>query len=90
MQTSIKTRISDELKVNATHVLSDCGLTVSAAIRLFLEQVVHDQGIPFKIQRKPSAKMTTALNEAADIEASANHRYQSIDGMFTGLDSGEK
>ncbi|XBS71307.1 type II toxin-antitoxin system RelB/DinJ family antitoxin [Acerihabitans sp. KWT182] len=35
MQTSIKVRISKELKDNANHVLSDCGLNVSTAIRLF-------------------------------------------------------
>ncbi|OCQ53794.1 Antitoxin DinJ [Photorhabdus australis subsp. thailandensis] len=85
MQTSIKTRISEELKSNATTVLHDCGLTVSSAIRLFLEQVVQYQGLPFEIKRHPSAKTLTALLEAKELEVKAKHRYHSIDAMLKGL-----
>ncbi len=85
MQTSIKTRISDELKSDATHVLTDCGLTVSAAIRLFLEQVVKSQGLPFNVKRVPSKKMKIALAEAAQVETLAAHRFDSIEDMVSEL-----
>lgn len=89
MQTSIKMRISEELKNEATHILHDCGLTVSSAVRLFLEQVVSHQGIPFEIKR-PTEKMKIALQEAKEIEANASHRFTSIDDMLKGLNGDEK
>lgn len=53
----IRARIDSELKANASRVLAACGLEPSDAIRLFLQQVVAHQGIPFDIrsaQREPS------------------------------------
>ncbi|MBK0002948.1 type II toxin-antitoxin system RelB/DinJ family antitoxin [Erwinia sp. S38] len=88
MQTSIKMRISEDLKKEATDVLRDCGLTVSSAVRLFLEQVVHSQGLPFEVKR-PSAKMRIALQEADDIEANAKHRYDSMESLLKGLNADE-
>jgi DNA-damage-inducible protein J len=87
---SIKTRVSDELKLNATDVLSSCGLTVSAAIRLFLEQVVQNQGLPFQVKATPSKRMLKALSEATDIEQSAKTRHQSIESMLNELNSDKK
>lgn len=69
MQTSIKTRLSEDLKNDAMLVLNDCGLTVSMAIRLFLEQVVKFQGLPFPVKCRPSAKTMTALRQADEIES---------------------
>ncbi len=88
MQTSIKMRISEELKDEASQILRDCGLTVSSAVRLFLEQVVSHQGIPFEVKR-PSAKMKTALQEATEIEGKASHRFTSVDDMLKGLNNDE-
>jgi DNA-damage-inducible protein J len=53
----IRARIDPELKASASRVLAACGLQPSDAIRLFLQQVVAYQGIPFDIrsaQREPS------------------------------------
>lgn len=88
MQTSIKMRISEELKDEASQILRDCGLTVSSAVRLFLEQVVSHQGIPFEVKR-PSTKMKTALQEATEIEDKASHRFTSVDDMLKGLNNDE-
>jgi DNA-damage-inducible protein J len=87
---SIKTRVSDELKLNATDVLNHCGLTVSAAIRLFLEQVVQTQGLPFQVKAAPSKKMLKALSEASDIENSMKIKHTSIENMLNELNSDEK
>ena len=53
----IRARIDSDLKANAVRVLAACGLEPSDAIRLFLQQVVAHQGIPFDIrsaEREPS------------------------------------
>jgi DNA-damage-inducible protein J len=60
----IRARIDSELKANAVRVLAACGLEPSDAIRLFLQQVVAHQGIPFDIcsaERAPSMAELQAL-----------------------------
>ena len=44
----IRSRIEPDLKENATRVLASCGLNVSDAVRLFLRQVVAQNGLPFE------------------------------------------
>jgi len=82
MQTSVKVRISDELKGNAIQILNDCGLNVSTAIRLFLEQVVKHQGLPFDVSNKPSAKAAVALKEADEIERADELHHSYIEGIL--------
>jgi len=53
----VRARINAELKANAAKVLAGCGLELSDAIRLFVQQVVAHQGLPFEIrsaEREPS------------------------------------
>jgi DNA-damage-inducible protein J len=47
----IRARIDSDLKARASKVLASCGLEPSDAIRLFLQQVVAHQGIPFEVRR---------------------------------------
>ena len=65
----VRSRVRANLKQEAAEVLQGCGLNVSSAIRLFLEQVVQEQKLPFEVKRHPSAKMKIALQEAKAIEA---------------------
>ena len=46
----VRSRISSDLKAHASLVLAACGLELSDAIRLFLQQVVAHNGIPFAIR----------------------------------------
>lgn len=53
----VRARIDARLKASAARVLAACGLELSDAIRLYLQQVVSYQGIPFEIrgaEREPS------------------------------------
>jgi DNA-damage-inducible protein J len=53
----VRARIGAELKANAARELAACGLELSDAIRLFLQQVVAHKGLPFEIRsvdRDPS------------------------------------
>ncbi|MDR2366858.1 MAG: type II toxin-antitoxin system RelB/DinJ family antitoxin [Deltaproteobacteria bacterium] len=59
----IKARLQPELKTQATKVLKGLGLTPSAAIRIFLRQVIADKAIPFKYKApeaepKPMTRVT--------------------------------
>lgn len=68
--------------------MNDCGLTVSGAIRLFLQQVANDKGLPFNVKTHPSAKAAKAINEANIKSHSA--QFESVDAMIKGLNDGEQ
>jgi DNA-damage-inducible protein J len=53
----VRARIGARLKAEAARELAACGLELSDAIRLFLQQVVAHKGLPFEIRsasREPS------------------------------------
>lgn len=53
----VRARIDAKLKADAARELAACGLELSDAIRLFLQQVVAHKGLPFEIRsadREPS------------------------------------
>lgn len=53
-QTSqVSFRIDDEVKQNAESVLNDLGLTMSAAITIFLKKVGREHRIPFELVADP-------------------------------------
>lgn len=60
----VKSRIDHETKIKAKAVLSRVGLTMSDAMRLFLHQVVIQNGLPFDL-RIPNSETIKAM-EAAD------------------------
>ena len=49
-ETVIRSRIDSNLKLEAQALLGRFGLTMSDAIRLFLNQVVLEKGIPFQVK----------------------------------------
>ena len=48
----INIMVDKEVKENATKVLDDLGLSMSAAITLYLKQVYKKKGIPFNLRTK--------------------------------------
>ena len=51
--TQVNIRIEDEIKKNAEEALKDMGLTMSAAITMFLVKVGRERRIPFEITSDP-------------------------------------
>lgn len=51
--TQVNFRIDEQLKINADNTLSAMGLSMSAAITLFLTKVVSERRIPFEISADP-------------------------------------
>ena len=56
------------MKKQSTEVLAELGLDLSAAIRLFLRQVVEVRGLPFEV-RKPTPETVAAMIEAREMKA---------------------
>lgn len=70
----IRARIDSELKANAARVLAACGLQPSDAIRLFLQQVVAHQGIPFAIRSAEHAPSMAELRVLKRQSQKRDHR----------------
>jgi len=66
--TDVRSRVEPELKDSAVEVLAQCGLSLSDAIRLFLRQVVAQQGLPFEV-KAPNAKTVAAMEEARSMSS---------------------
>lgn len=60
-QTVINVRVEDEIKTKASKIIAECGLTTSAAIRLFLMRVVAEGTLHFDQFFKPNAETIAAL-----------------------------
>jgi DNA-damage-inducible protein J len=78
----IRSRIEPDLKENATRVLASCGLNVSDAIRLFLRQVVAQNGLPFEV-KAPNAVTRAAMEEA---DSDNLPRFESVQELFDDLE----
>jgi DNA-damage-inducible protein J len=81
LDTEIRSRIDPDLKEHAQRVLDACGLNLSDAIRLFLRQVVAQQGLPFEV-KVPNATTRAAMTEARQIRA----RYDTAKDLFDDLE----
>ncbi|RRD69347.1 MULTISPECIES: type II toxin-antitoxin system RelB/DinJ family antitoxin [unclassified Desulfovibrio] len=69
---NLQIRLDDSLKNQAQAVVQDMGLDLSAAVRLFLAQMVKENGLPFRPTNEPfySAKNQEVLRRsAAQIES---------------------
>ena len=76
----VRARIDSKLKANAVRVLAACGLEPSDAIRLFLQQVVAHQGIPFDIRSAERAPSMAELQVLKRQSQKRDHRIaNSID-----------
>ena len=82
----IRSRIEPDLKEEATRVLADCGLNLSDAIRLFLRQVIVNNGLPFEV------KIPNAATRAAMEEARSNDlpHFNSANELFDDLEKATK
>lgn len=49
---NLNIRLDDDLKKDAERLFSEIGLTMTAAITMFLKQSVSHGGIPFEIRRR--------------------------------------
>lgn len=81
---NINIRVDPELKRSAEVLFDELGLSMSAAITLFLKSAVSHEGIPFEIRRfKPNEETSAALAEydAMKKQDGEYKRYGSFDDL---------
>lgn len=87
--TNITVRMDTELKKQAEALFSELGLSMSAALTVFVKQAVYEHGIPFEIRREvPNAETLEAMREVEDIIAGKikTKSYTSVREMFDDLE----
>ena len=55
-ETTVRARISEELKTDAEAILQQLGLNTSQAINLYFSQIVLRQGLPFDVTLPAKSK----------------------------------
>jgi DNA-damage-inducible protein J len=78
----IRSRVEPRLKEDAARVLAARGLNISEAIRLFLRQVVAENGLPFEL-KTPNAKTLAAMRAADSRDLP---RFGSVGELFDDLE----
>ncbi|MDO4295620.1 MAG: type II toxin-antitoxin system RelB/DinJ family antitoxin [bacterium] len=88
--TNINVRVDTELKKSAESLFADLGLSMSAAITMFLKSAVNHDGIPFEVKRMtPNAETRAALAEYDEMKKNPSNykKYASfnelMDEVFT-------
>ena len=83
--TMLHVRIDDEVKKQAKAALNAMGLSVSDAVRLFLNRVVADQAFPFEL-KVPNPQTRAAMQEAEEIVQAHSARFTTSDELFIELE----
>jgi len=89
MDSVIRTRINSETKDKATEILEGCGLTMSTALRLFVEQIVIREGLPFEVSRKPTARLLESMDQAEALLQESKSGFTTINHMLDALENGK-
>lgn len=81
--TSVSFRVDQELKDKAVALFDQLGLSLSAAIQVFLRQAVREGGLPFEVTtRVPTDTTIAAMLEAEriskDPEAASYHTVEEL------------
>ena len=62
----IQVRINESLKTEATQIFHNLGLDMSSAIRLFLNRVILEQGLPFPMKLHDNEENDTIVTNKED------------------------
>lgn len=66
--TTLSIRVDKKIKNEADILFKDLGISMSAAVNMFLGQCIREEAIPFKVSRKPSDGLKEALDELSEVE----------------------
>jgi len=64
--TTVNVRIEEKTKIAASRALAAIGLDLSSGVKLFLHQVVTEQGLPFVPTKNPAVLRTKWDQQVAE------------------------
>ena len=77
----INVRIDDDLKKESTKILDSIGLDLNGAVKMFLKQVVLQEGILFEV----SLKRSQIIQALQDIEEGRVKQFDDIESLMEDL-----
>ncbi len=78
-------RVDDMIKHQATETLASFGMSVSDAVRLFLQRVIAEQAFPLEL-KVPNAQTVAAMEEARQLMAEKSLAVSDAQAMFDELE----
>ncbi|RDJ20478.1 type II toxin-antitoxin system RelB/DinJ family antitoxin [Bosea caraganae] len=87
--TMVHVRVDEEVKDQATDALAAMGLTLSAAVKIFLMRVATEKALPFEL-RVPNAETVAAMQEAEALVRNRSRRLTSAQDMLDELEEDGK
>ena len=85
---NINVRIDSNVKANAEAVFASIGITPTAAISLFYNQVIRTHSIPFELKADiPNNETLRAINEIEEMEKDSSNckTYNSVEELMGDL-----
>ena len=79
----VSARVNRQVKERAAKVLAEMGLTVSDAVRLLLERVAAEKGLPFEA-KAPNAETREAI---AELERGEGARFGAVADLMVDLNA---
>jgi DNA-damage-inducible protein J len=83
--TTLNIRIEQNIKTKANKTLSSLGLDMSSAVKLFLNQVIIENGLPFTPTKNP-AKIRARWDKEVAQALKTGKTYKSARELFADLD----
>jgi DNA-damage-inducible protein J len=85
-QSVINFKIDKKLKSEAERVFAGLGISTTQAMKMFLMQVIYQNGIPFEL-KLPVQPNETTLQAMRDAESGNTVSYENIEALFDDMDS---
>jgi DNA-damage-inducible protein J len=81
---TVQSRVKPELKASADALFAAIGMSTADAIRIFLQQSVNENGLPFQPHAKrPNAETLAAMRE---LDSRKGKRYKNSQEMYKALE----
>ena len=86
--TNLNIRTDKDVKEQAEKIFNELGLTMSAAVNMFLKTTIRENGIPFSLKLDVPNKMTAqAIEEGRKLAFDENtRRYENINELRKALE----
>jgi DNA-damage-inducible protein J len=82
----IHTRVDSALKKDATAILSEFGMSMSDAMRIFLSQVVRTKSFPLEL-KIPNETTLAAMEETEALIKAKKAKFSNAEELFNALES---
>lgn len=87
---TVNVRIEEKTKKAASKALKSIGLDLSAGIKMFLHQVVTEQGLPFKPTKRSPKEIRARWDAQVEEARRSGKRYDSVEELMRDLEKGIK